>query len=196
MVAGSASVSTDRQSTQAAAFEAKHESHSVSGASRRVSGSAQILADGSIRARLRARMGAFFFEDGDTDQRFREVVDAKRYPFVDFDVRSAASEGSLVGVSQSKVVARGTVTLHGVTRPIIVALEVTPNGKQTASVSCDLDLNLSDFGISEMAMLGARLDSKLQMHFAVTAQRDLPIGVTPAVADATTSAKSRTPKSN
>jgi polyisoprenoid-binding protein YceI len=192
MVAGSASVPTDRQSAQAAAFEAKHESHSVSGIGRRVSGSAEILADGSIRARLRVRIGSFLFNDGDLDGRFREAVDAKRYPWVDLDVR-ATSEDLLLGANQ--ITATGTVTMHGVTRPINVLLRVTPNGKQTAEVSCDLDLNLTDFGISEMAMLGARLDPKIQLHLAVPAPRDLPLGTTP-VADATTISQSTSPKGN
>jgi hypothetical protein len=185
MVTGSASVSLDRQSAQAAAFEARHESHAVSGAGRRVSGSAAILADGSIRAQLRARIGSFLFEDGDVDKRFREATNAKRYPWVDIDVRAPGSAALLLGTGQSQIPAKGTVTMHGITRPVTVELQITPNGKQTADVSCDLDLNLTDFGVSEMAMLGARLDPKIQLHLSVTAQRDVPVGIKPAIADAT-----------
>jgi polyisoprenoid-binding protein YceI len=182
MLAGTASVQADRQSSQASGFEARHSERSVTAASRGLSGSATLLPNGTLQAQLTAKVASFRFGDANSDKYIREALDAKKYPFIQVNVQAPAGSGYALGAVNQEALATGTVTLRGVTRPIQILLHVTPTGEKGATVSGEIPLDLKDFGVPELTLLSFPIDSKVQMHFHVNAAQDISFGEASTVA--------------
>jgi hypothetical protein len=190
MVAGAASVQMDRQSAQAAGFEARYSTRSVAGAARMVSGSAAFRPDGTLQATLRVKIASFAFGDSTTIQYLREVLDAKRYPFVDVSLHTAAKNSYRQQPGGDEVIAIGTVTMHGVSRAIEVALRVAPANGKGVTISGDVPLSFENFAVTEVALLSVPIAPNLRLHFEVNAPQPPATDKTGAVAgDATTAGK-------
>ena len=182
MVAGTASVQMDRQSAQAAGFEARHSQRSVTAAARGLTGSAQLLPDGTLQAQLTAKVDSFRFGDASSDKYVREALNVKKYPFIQVNVQAPAQNRYAQPAGDQVALATGTVTMRGVTRPIQILLHVSAGAGTTSNVSGELAVELKDFGVPALTLISFPIDSKIQLHFDVSGPQD--ISTTPAIATA------------
>jgi polyisoprenoid-binding protein YceI len=182
MVAGTASVQMDRQSAQAAGFEARHSQRNLTAGARGLTGSAQLLPDGTLQAQLTAKVDSFRFGDASSDKYVREALNVKKYPFIQVNVRAPAQNRYAQPAGDQVALATGTVTMRGVTRPVQILLHVSAGAGTTSNVSGELPLDLKDFGVPALTLISFPIDSKIQMHFDVAGTQD--ISTTPAIATA------------
>jgi polyisoprenoid-binding protein YceI len=107
----------------------------ISGASRSLHWSATQLTGDGAQVRLRVPIDSFDSGHAELDSLIRSVLQSDRYPFIEVEgeVRSGWLEG--------------TITMHGVSRPLGVRIGIERSGTQLlASTSFAIDLD--QFGVS------------------------------------------------
>jgi polyisoprenoid-binding protein YceI len=111
-------------------------------------------------------------ENRDAHLRGPDFFDAERYPEMTFVSRSVRAEGD-------HAVVTGDLTLHGVTRPVELDLELNgigtdPFGRTKAGFSASTELSRKDFGLEWNVALetgGVLLGDKVQVALEIQANR-------------------------
>ena len=111
-------------------------------------------------------------ENRDAHLRSADFLDAERYPEMSFFSRSVRQEGE-------RYVVAGDLTLHGVTRPVELDLELNgigtdPYGGTRAGFSATTELSRKEFGLEWNVALetgGVLVGDKVQVSLEIQASR-------------------------
>ena len=97
-----------------------------------------------------------------------KVLDAGRFPTIAF--RSTAVSGRLAGTGAWDVEVRGDLTLHGVTRPVVLPLRVERAGDALVANGATT-LKQRDYGIEPVSVAGVvKAKDELRLEFRITAR--------------------------
>lgn len=137
-------------------YEAAFGKHQVSGVSRALEWSATTLLDGSAQVRLRVPVASFESGHARLDEELRRVIDANQYPII--EVEGTAKAGSL------PIRFEGTVTFHGVTRPLVASLSLTRMGARVA-VRTSFTIDLKAFDVAPPAIDATPVEDRIAVEF-------------------------------
>ncbi len=128
----------------------------------KVSGSAEILADGSGRGRLEIDAASLDTKNGKRDEHLRskDFFNAAEHAQIIVDLTEAALHGS------DSIKASGTLTVAGQTRPLSLTAQVSEVTAEAVTLTAETEINRADFGMSwnQLGML------KGNAHVSVTAR--------------------------
>jgi polyisoprenoid-binding protein YceI len=97
-----------------------------------------------------------------------KVLDAARFATIAF--RSTAVSGRTAGADAWDVEVRGDLTLHGVTRPLVLPLRVERSGDAFVA-SGAAALKQRDYGIEPVSVAGVvKVKDELRLEFRITAR--------------------------
>ena len=131
----------------------------VKGAFERTTGTVQLddkdLGKSSVEATIDAASINTRVENRDNDLRSANFFDVRKYPTITFKSTRVEKAGD------GKLKVTGDLTMHGVTRPVVLDLEgPTPaikdmQGKQRRGLNATTTINRKDFGLSWNKMIEA-----------------------------------------
>lgn len=136
----------------------------VRGTFTNVSGSAEILTDGSGRGRLEIDAASLETKNAKRDEHLRskDFFNAGEHAQIVVDLTQAALQGS------DTITATGTLTVAGQTRPLTLTARVTDATDQAITLSADTEINRADFGMSwnQLGMLKGNAHVSVIARFA------------------------------
>jgi polyisoprenoid-binding protein YceI len=143
------------------------------------------LAEDPLQARVEARVSLASIDTGnpgrDDHVRSADFFDVERFPELTFRSTGIRPDGD-------DYLLDGELTLHGVTRPVVLKVEVngfqekTPFGDTRAGFSATTEINRDDFGITFNSPLeggGVGLGRKVLIALEIQAIRDAANGIRP-----------------
>jgi polyisoprenoid-binding protein YceI len=134
------------QSASAVSFRHKHTFGLawMTGTFSGVTGSAEILADGSARGRLEIPAATISTKiaQRDTHLKSADFFHAELHPAIVADITSATLEGS------DRVAATGTLTVAGKTRPLALTAQLTEATAQAITLATTIEVDRADFGLT------------------------------------------------
>jgi len=139
-------------------WQAKSGGKQYTGVSRTMSWTLLSREDGETQVQLHVPVESFDSGHPEVDSRLRAATESGRYPFVDVE-----------GVVRGEHFV-GTVTLHGRTRPLSTALNLSRNGSQLAAHT-SFSIPLDQFGIQL-----PEVDNQVSVEFDARLIRD-PLAV-------------------
>jgi polyisoprenoid-binding protein YceI len=109
-----------------------------------VTGSAEILADGSARGRLEIAAATVNSKNRqrDTQLKSADFFKAEQHPAIVADITSAALDGA------DRVTATGTLTAGGQTKPLALTARVTEATADAITLTTDIEVDRADFGMT------------------------------------------------
>jgi polyisoprenoid-binding protein YceI len=96
-------------------------------------------------------------------------LDAKRFPQIEFHADSITE-------SDTGYLLAGALIVHGVSKPIDVALAITADGDEW-QLSCQADIRQTDFGIKPFSMMMGTMKVGDVVRVAFDAHRTAPAGI-------------------
>lgn len=106
------------------------------------------------------KIASFDSGNGNRDSHGLEVMEGLKYPSVTF-VSQSIQTGA-----DGKLIIRGTLTFHGVVKPIVVqATETIANDQVT--VEGGFDVSLTAHAVERPSFLGVKTDDTVKMTFAI-----------------------------
>lgn len=114
------------------------------------------IGDGTIGpVRIDADVSSLASDQGERDEVLRtEGLETQRFPTASFELTDALKLGRPATVGEERTfTATGNLTLHGVTRPVSIALQARWNG-DTIDVAGSLPIRLADFDIDPPSVPG------------------------------------------
>jgi polyisoprenoid-binding protein YceI len=93
----------------------------------------------------------------------RSVIQSDKYPTITFETRSASVEQ--LGGSRYKVSLNGSLTLHGVTRDLVIPALLTEMGDMLRAGG-EVSVLQTNFGITPVSVAGGTLKVKDELKFA------------------------------
>ncbi len=108
-----------------------------------LSGSAEILPDGSGRGRLEIDAASIDTKHGKRDQHLRskDFFNASEHPQIAVDLPTATRQG------EDGVTTTGTLTVAGQSRPLAVTARITEATDQAITLTADAEIDRTDFGM-------------------------------------------------
>ncbi len=115
----------------------------VRGSFTKLSGSAEILADGSGRGRLEIDAASIDTKNAKRDEHLRskDFFNAGDHPQIVVDLPQAARKGA------DAVTTTGTLTVAGQSRPLTLTARITQATDQAITLAADADIDRADFGM-------------------------------------------------
>jgi polyisoprenoid-binding protein YceI len=115
----------------------------VHGSFTKLSGSAEILADGSGRGRLEIDAASIDTKNAKRDEHLRskDFFNAADHPKIVVDLPQAARKGA------DAVTTTGTLTVAGKSRPLTLTARVTEATDQAITVAAEAGIDRADFGM-------------------------------------------------
>lgn len=115
----------------------------VRGSFTKLSGSAEILNDGSGRGRLEIDAASLDTKNAKRDEHLRskDFFNASEHPQIVVDLPQAARQGD--GVTTT-----GTLTVAGQARPLTLTARITEATDQAITLTAEADVDRVDFGMS------------------------------------------------
>ena len=114
-----------------------------------VSGSVDVEGETITAADLQAELSTLVSDEARRDNALRERgIETARFPTATFELTGP------VELSRSKTAAAGTLTLHGKTQPIEVALRSQRIGDSTIELAGEAPIAFADFGIEPPSIAG------------------------------------------
>jgi polyisoprenoid-binding protein YceI len=115
----------------------------VRGSFTKLSGSAEILADGSGRGRLEIDAASIDTKNAKRDEHLRskDFFNAADHPQIVVDLPQAARKGA------DAVTTTGTLTVAGKSRPLTLTARVTEATDQAITIVADAVIDRADFGM-------------------------------------------------
>jgi polyisoprenoid-binding protein YceI len=109
-----------------------------------VTGSAEILADGSARGRLEIPAATISTKIAQRDGHLKsaDFFNAELHPAIVADITSATLEGA------DRVAVTGTLTVAGKTRPLALTAQVTEATAGAITLAATIDIDRADFGMT------------------------------------------------
>jgi len=132
-------------------FDAKSTMHDFTGVTSDVEGWVEVrLADPGRdgRALVTARAATLRTGVDGRDEEMRSRLEVERHPLVRFDLTGFELERLDRATTKLRGHALGTFTIHGVTRPVRVAVDVEVDPQRRLVVTGEARLNMSDHGVS------------------------------------------------
>ena len=138
-----------------------HPMHSWDGTSKEVDGVVQYddKTNKISKVAIVAKVSTFDSKNSNRDSHMMEVTEAIKYPTVSFVSSAVVEEGSTVDVN-------GTISFHGVSKPIHFTAKETVNGKRKI-ISGEFVLLLEDFAIERPSMMMMKTENEMKMNFSV-----------------------------
>jgi len=140
-----------------------HPMHHITGVSRDFQCRVELSPDTvSSQIKVSAAISSFDSKNSSRDSHAMEMVNAMKYPTVDFSSTGVKPEGDGYIVS-------GNLTFHGITRP--VSFHVTPKtaaGK--VEILGEFAVKLSDFKVERPSLLFVPTEDKLTIRFDLFAK--------------------------
>lgn len=138
-----------------------HPMHSWDGISKEVDGVIQYddKTFQITKVAIVAKVASFDSKSSNRDSHMMEVTEAIKYPTVTFVSTSVKDDGSSVDVT-------GTISFHGVSKPIhFIAKEEFADKRKI--ISGEFILLLEDFKIERPSMLMMKTENEMKMSFSV-----------------------------
>ena len=109
-----------------------------------LSGSAEILPDGSARGRLEIAAGSLDTKHAKRDKHLRsaDFFNADKHPQIIVDITTATRRDG------DNVAASGTLTVAGQTKPLALTAAITEATDQSVTLTADTQIDRADFGMS------------------------------------------------
>lgn len=140
------------------AYRLVHPMHKVHGVTKDFKCTVDLTAD-TVTSKIHVAADVKTFDSGNSnrDSHAMEVIQARKYPRVEFESDSVKKEGDKYRVA-------GNLTFHGVTRPVdfLVTPTFTP-GK--AEITGGFSVKLSDFKVERPSLLFVPTEDKLDIAF-------------------------------
>ena len=116
----------------------------VRGSFGKLSGSAEILPDGSGRGRLEIDAASIDTKNGKRDEHLRskDFFHASEHPQIVVDLPKATRQG------EDSVVTTGTLTVAGQSLPLTLTARITEASEQAITLTADAEIDRTDFGMS------------------------------------------------
>jgi polyisoprenoid-binding protein YceI len=116
----------------------------VRGSFTKLSGSGELLPDGSGRGRLEIDAASIDTKNAKRDEHLRskDFFNASEHAQIVVDLARAARQGA------DGVATTGTLTVAGQTRPLTVTARVTEATGQAITLAADAEIDRADFGMS------------------------------------------------
>jgi polyisoprenoid-binding protein YceI len=142
-----------------------HPMHKVHGTTRDFKCTVDLTPD-TVTSKIHVVADVKTFDSGNSsrDSHAMEVVQARKYPRVEFASDSVAREGAGYRVT-------GRLTFHGETRPVdfLVTPRITPGKVEIAG---GFSIKLSDFKVKRPSLMFISTEDKLTLEFDVFAKLD------------------------
>ncbi len=104
-------------------------------------------------------------KNGTRNRHMLQTVDAEHFPVIRFELGGATGDTGQVRV-------RGTLTLHGVSKPVEWTATVR-GGADSISVAADSPVDMRDYGIKPpVKFLIARMGAVVQVHVRLVFQKN------------------------
>lgn len=115
----------------------------VRGSFTKLSGSAEILPDGSAHGRIEIDAASIDTKHGKRDEHLRsaDFFNAAEHAQIVVDLTQAALQGT------DSVVTSGTLSVAGQTRPLALTARITDATDQAVTLRADADVDRADFGM-------------------------------------------------
>jgi polyisoprenoid-binding protein YceI len=115
----------------------------VRGSFSKLSGTAEILPDGSARGRFEIDAASIDTKNAKRDKHLRsaDFFNADQHPQIIVDLTRAAPQGT------DRVATTGTLTVAGKTRPLSLTATITEATEQAITLRADADIDRADFGM-------------------------------------------------
>lgn len=115
----------------------------VRGSFTKLSGSAEILADGSARGRFEIDAASIDTKNAQRDKHLKsaDFFNAAKHPQIVVDLTQAAAQGS------DRVATTGTLTAAGQSRPLTLTATITETTEQAITLRAEADIDRADFGM-------------------------------------------------
>ena len=109
-----------------------------------LSGSAEILADGSGRGRIEIDAASIDTKNAKRDEhlRSRDFFNASEHPQIVVELPRAARQGG------DSVTTTGTLTVAGQSRPLTLTARITEATGQAITLTAEAEIDRSDYGMS------------------------------------------------
>jgi len=134
----------------------------VKGTAKALSGEAQIGADGEANGTFVIDAGSFDTKNKKRDDHLRtaDFFEVVKYPTISFTADSVRSTGS------GRLEVDGKLTVHGRSQPVTLNAEVSGAGGNSATVTTEVEIDRSLFGLS-WSKMGAGLKNHvtIRAHF-------------------------------
>jgi polyisoprenoid-binding protein YceI len=140
-----------------------HPMHHITGVSRDFSCKVDLSPDTvSSQIKVSAAISSFDSKNSSRDSHAMEMVEAMKYPTVDFSSSVVKPEGDGYLVS-------GNLTFHGITRP--VSFHVTPKSAAgKVEIIGEFAVKLSDYKVERPSLLFVPIEDKLTIRFDLFAK--------------------------
>jgi polyisoprenoid-binding protein YceI len=139
----------------------------VRGTFTKLSGSAEILADGSGRGRLEIDAASIDTKNAKRDEHLRskDFFNVGDHPQIVVDLPQAARQGS------DSVTTTGTLTVTGQTRPLTVIARITEATDQAITITAEAEIDRTNFGMSwnQLGMMKGNAHVSVVARFVRTA---------------------------
>ena len=120
-------------------------------------GSARIQIDPSAIERTTAsvslKVDHFFSDNSRRDSHMIEVLEGLVFPTIEWTVTSVVGGSGPITPGVHRLTATGPLTIHGVTRPLSVPIELTVGGKGELTIGAGFSVALEEFGIERPTMV-------------------------------------------
>ena len=109
-----------------------------------ITGSAEILADGSAHGRIEIPAATISTKNRqrDTHLKSADFFSVEQHPAIVADITSATLDGA------DRVAGAGTLTVAGKTRPLALTARVTEASADAITLTADIEIDRADFGMT------------------------------------------------
>jgi polyisoprenoid-binding protein YceI len=145
-------------------YTLKHKLHEMEGKARPTEGRARLLPDGTLQVAVRANVVDFDSGNANRDAHMKEVVEAHKFPFVEFKGLASGVKVPDSFPAEVPVTLKGQVTFHGQKRPVEVPLKVTFTSASEASAEGSFGISLEAFKIERPSLLMVKVDDNLLLE--------------------------------
>lgn len=115
----------------------------------------------SLKGSVDVSLVKFKSDNKDRDEHMYKVIDVKKYTKTTYTIESVTKN------TAGSYNIKGTLDLHGVTKPITLLGEVSENG-DAVSIKAKTSFNMSDFGIEPPSMFFLTVRDLLDMTIDTT----------------------------
>src|SRR5215469_730128 len=141
----------------------------VRGSFAKLTGSAEILADGSARGRFEIDAASIDTKNPQRDKHLRsaDFFNAVDHPQIVVNLTHAAAQGS------DRVAITGTLTVAGQTRPLALTATITQATEQAITLQAEADIDRADFGMrwNRLGMISGPAHVSVVARYVRTAAR-------------------------
>lgn len=137
-------------------FHVTHRLHRVDGSSSQVEGKVVVQEGGALLAMVRVPVTSFVSGEANRDSHMVEVMEVNKYHFAVFKGVAQLGPGGQLPAGPLEM--RGEIELHGVKRPVSVALTVESQPDGALRVRGGFDVSLDAHGIERPSLLFVKID--------------------------------------